>query len=240
MHGNRFLTRQLGGGGLADEAIGTIALLSGAAVVIRGSETRSLCCGDALFEKDIIETEADGTVTIAFSNGTLFTLSNGARMALDEFVCDSDGALSTGLFSLVRGGFAFITEKIAERGCLFIDTPMGRIRSGAKRGGMGFVTFAGLTFALINDLRAAFEPRPYLDDDQYNFYHLDSGVLEITTTTEAVPRVFHVDDPELMLVLQLRGAAIAAEFVRNSSSDMALQLQYAQQVFDAYVSGQHE
>ena len=74
MHGNRFLTRQLGGG-LADEAIGTIALLTGAAVVIRGSETRSLCCGDALFEKDIIETEADGTVTIAFSNGNLGTLT---------------------------------------------------------------------------------------------------------------------------------------------------------------------
>ena len=159
-------------------------------------------------------------------------------MALDEFVCDADGALSTGLFSLVRGGFAFITEKIAERGCLFIDTPMGRIRSGAKRGGMGFVTFAGLTFALINDLRAAYEPWPNLDDDQYGFKHLDSGGLEITTTTEAVPKLFHVDDPELTLVLQLRGSEIASEFVRRSLTDMAVLLQIAQQVFDAYVSGQ--
>src|SRR5262249_21280333 len=86
--------------------------------------------GDPVYRHDTIETGADGAVGITFTDGTAFNLSNNARMALNEFVCD--GTSSSALFSLSKGVFAFIAGKAAKTGGLRIDTPSARIGGAAR------------------------------------------------------------------------------------------------------------
>ena len=76
----------------------------------------------------MIETAADGAVAIIFNDGTAFNLASDARMVLDEFVCDPDGASNSARLSLTRGMFNFIAGKVAKTGGLSIDTPFARIQ----------------------------------------------------------------------------------------------------------------
>src|SRR5262249_32721954 len=91
--------------------------------------------GDPVHRHDTLETGADGAVGITFIDGTAFNLSNNARMALNEFVCD--GTSNSALFSLSKGVFAFIAGKVAKAGGLRIDTPFARIRG--QDGGIGIL-----------------------------------------------------------------------------------------------------
>src|SRR6266581_9773183 len=84
--------------------------------------------GDPVCQGDVIETAADGRIGIRFIDGTVFNLSRGARVALSEFVCDSDGTPHSALFGVTRGTFAFIAGQVAKTGSLRVDTPVGSIR----------------------------------------------------------------------------------------------------------------
>src|SRR6516165_6441613 len=97
------------------QAIGKIQTATGPVTVMdaRGAVAQ-VNVGDPVYRHDTIETGADGAVGITFIDGTAFNLSNNARMALNEFVCD--GTSSSALFSLSKGVFAFIAGKVAKTG----------------------------------------------------------------------------------------------------------------------------
>ena len=99
------------------QAIGTIQTATGLVTVLdaRGAVAQGKV-GDPVYRHDTIKTGADGTVGITFIDGTAFNLSNNARMALNEFVCD--GTSNSALFSLSKGVFAFIAGKVAKAGGL--------------------------------------------------------------------------------------------------------------------------
>src|SRR5262245_37166294 len=96
--------------------------------------------GDSVCLHDTIETGADGAVGITFTDGTAFNLSNNAQMALNEFVCDSNGTSNSALFSLNQGAFSFTAGKVAKSGGLRIDTPVARIRGTSQGRGTGILT----------------------------------------------------------------------------------------------------
>ena len=70
------------------------------------------------------QTGADGRVSINFTDGTSFNLSNNARMALNEFVYDPNGKSNSTLFNLTKGTFTFVAGKVAKTGDMKIDTPV--------------------------------------------------------------------------------------------------------------------
>ena len=72
----------------------------------------------------MIETAADGRIGIRFIDGTVFNLSPGTRLALDDFVCDANGTSHSLLFGVTRGTFAFMAGRVAKTGCLTVDTPV--------------------------------------------------------------------------------------------------------------------
>jgi hypothetical protein len=80
--------------------------------------------GDAVFLGDVVQTGADGKVSIAFTDGTAFDLSSNARMALTDFVYDPKSTSNSTLFSLTKGTFTFVAGKIAKTGDMKIDTPV--------------------------------------------------------------------------------------------------------------------
>jgi hypothetical protein len=80
--------------------------------------------GDLVYLEDVVRTGADGRVSINFTDGTSFNLSNNANMTLNEFVYDPNGKSNSTLFNLSKGTFTFVAGKIAKTGDMKIDTPV--------------------------------------------------------------------------------------------------------------------
>ena len=104
------------------------------------------------------------------------------------------------LFGVTRGTFAFMAGRVAETGCLTVDTPVGSIRGRAHSGGFGMLSLTALTFSMIEEVRAADPDVTILDDDSIAYKDLDFGVLELTTK-EPIPKYILVEDPGETIVL---------------------------------------
>lgn len=80
--------------------------------------------GDLVYQGDVVQTAADGKVSINFTDGTSFNLSSNARMALDEYVYEPNGTSNSTLFNLSKGTFTFVAGKVAKTGDMRVDTPV--------------------------------------------------------------------------------------------------------------------
>jgi len=81
--------------------------------------------GDLVYRGDMIQTGADGTLSITFADGTSFNVSSNARMEVNEFVYDPNSHSNSTLLSLSKGTFTFIAGNIAHTGHMKVDTPVG-------------------------------------------------------------------------------------------------------------------
>jgi hypothetical protein len=114
--------------------IGKITTVAGAvtiqhvnAVIVQANATSQpepTKVGDPVFLGDVVQTGADGKVSITFADETAFNLSSNARMTLDEFVYDPNGKSNATFFSLSKGTFTFVAGKVAKTGDMKIDTPV--------------------------------------------------------------------------------------------------------------------
>ena len=92
MSGHCHVTPDDWGGGLGSEPAATHALFVGKVEIVVGSCTLTrpgndpaqVKRGDALCQGDIIETASGGKVGIRFIDGTVFSLSDKARMVLER------------------------------------------------------------------------------------------------------------------------------------------------------------
>jgi hypothetical protein len=187
------------------QAIGKIQTATGPVTVVDASGVvAQVKVGDRVYRHDTIETGADGAVGITFTDGTAFNLSNNARMALKEFVCD--GTSNSALFSLSKGAFAFIAGKVAKTGGLRIDTPFARIRGAAQDGGIGILTLAALAFSTMREIQAASRSDAFLDDGAITYKESSPhGTFEITTRDG---RVIVADDPGETVVVDPAGSEL--------------------------------
>ena len=108
------------------EATGSVTIEHVNAVVVQAKlpggagETK---VDDLVYQGDVVRTGADGRVSINFTDGTSFNLTNNANMTLNEFVYDPNGKSNSTLFNLSKGTFTFIAGKIAKTGDMKIETP---------------------------------------------------------------------------------------------------------------------
>ena len=219
----------------ASEVIGHIRSLSGSVTAIRASGVAvHVAAGDIVCRGDVIATGADGRVGITFVDGTALNLSAGARIALDEFFCNSDGALNSARFNLSQGTFAFIAGRLAKNGLLSINTPFGTIRGGAQGGVIGTLTLVALTLALIREVEAAPPDLAFVLDDIIAYKDLAHGTFEIVTRDQ---RVIIIDDPEVTVVINER---LEVELVTNSIGQMADLLAASQDAAATYAQGQSD
>jgi hypothetical protein len=108
-------------------ATGSVTIEHASAVVVQAKipaggvgQTKA---DDLVYQGDVVQTGADGKVSITFTDGTAFNISSNARMVLNEFVYDPNGTSNSTLFSLTKGTFTFIAGKVAKTGDMKIDTP---------------------------------------------------------------------------------------------------------------------
>ena len=80
--------------------------------------------GDSVYLGDVVQTGADGKISITFTDDTAFNLSSNARMTLNDFVYDPNGKSNATLFNLTKGTFTFVAGKVAKTGDMKITTPV--------------------------------------------------------------------------------------------------------------------
>ena len=108
-------------------ATGSVTIEHVNAVVVQAklpSQAGETKVGDLVYQGDVVRTGADGRVSINFTDGTSFNLTNNANMTLNEFVYDPNGKSNSTLFNLSKGTFTFVAGKIAKTGDMKIDTPV--------------------------------------------------------------------------------------------------------------------
>jgi VCBS repeat-containing protein len=229
---------QAGGAPDAAEVIGYIQTAIGSGTLTRACDIAVQAkVGEPVCQGDVIETAADARVGLRFIDGTGFNLSGGARMVLDEFVCDSSGTSHSALFGVTRGTFAFTVGQVAKTGCLRIDTPVGSIRGRARTGGIGMLSLTALIFSVMKEVQAAefSSQRPLsdsLDDDNINPKDLQlNGVVELFMKDG---RHYSLDDPLQTVVVGGNGSI---SVVTNSATRMAELQKYQQDALASYALG---
>lgn len=106
---------------------GTATIQHSAAVVVQANLSDgpiTAKVGDFVYRSDVVQTSADGKLSLIFSDGTAFNLSSNARMVLNEFVYDPNSTSNSTLFSLSKGSFTFVAGKVAKSGNMSFDTPV--------------------------------------------------------------------------------------------------------------------
>jgi hypothetical protein len=105
--------------------IGQVKTASGQTFIVRDAASTPAKVGDAVFEKDTIETGADGAIGITFIDNTVFSTGPNSQVALEEFSFDSSNFQGAMTADMNRGTLAVISGDIARStpGAMKIKTP---------------------------------------------------------------------------------------------------------------------
>src|SRR6202140_1979117 len=107
----------------AAEPIGNVATLTGSATVVRNKNSIPLKLQDDIFMNDVLQTSANSTLGVTFSDATTFNLTANAKITVDNFVYDSGGKQNAALFDIAKGTVAFVAAAVAKTGDMKISTP---------------------------------------------------------------------------------------------------------------------
>jgi Ca2+-binding RTX toxin-like protein len=115
--------------GAADASpVGTISDVSGQAWATHVDGSRvPLANGDDIYMGDVVETAAGSALNIAFLDGTSLSLSDDARMVIDDMVYTPGSAENSASISMVQGLFVLVSGDIAKTGEMTIETPVSTI-----------------------------------------------------------------------------------------------------------------
>jgi hypothetical protein len=96
-----------------DTPVAQIKTESGAVYAMRDGKRVDLKAGDELYEKDVIDTGADGAIGVTFTDNSVLSLGPNSEVALSEYRFDSsnfNGAMTTdirkGTLTMVSGDIA--------------------------------------------------------------------------------------------------------------------------------------
>jgi hypothetical protein len=113
-----------------ESPVGAVQELKGEATVTHVDGTSEpIAIGTAIYQGDVIETEAGGAVNVHFIDDTSFAVSSDSRLAIDEFVFDPSTQSGEQNFSVLKGMFVFTSGLIGrdDPDDVKIETPNGSI-----------------------------------------------------------------------------------------------------------------
>jgi FecR-like protein len=107
-----------------DNSIGQVASLTGNATVTRGNAGRAaLKVANAIYAKDILQTEVNSALGITFDDETTFSIAANTRITIDAFVYQQGGQGNLASFNVAVGTASFIASLVAKTGDMKIATP---------------------------------------------------------------------------------------------------------------------
>ena len=125
----------------ADEPIGNVATLTGSATVTRNNQSAvPLNLKDDIYLNDVLQTAANSTLGVTFSDETTFNLTANATITVDNYIYEDGGKQNSALFDITKGTVAFVASAVAKSGDMKITTPTATL---GIRGTSGLVEVNG-------------------------------------------------------------------------------------------------
>jgi len=106
-------------------AIAQVKTISGQVTIVRASARLAAKAGDPLYEKDVLETGADGSVGITFTDNTSMSTGPNSEVALEQYQFDSSNFRGSMLTDMRKGTLAMVSGDIARSspGAMRVKTP---------------------------------------------------------------------------------------------------------------------
>lgn len=116
---------QAGGATQSAEAIGKVEVLTGNVTVQHADGTsQPLKPGDPVFESDVVSTGPGASIGMKLADGTLLSLQESGKLAINEFVYSDGGADNSALVNVIQGTFSLFAGQVAPTGDMKIQTPI--------------------------------------------------------------------------------------------------------------------
>ena len=105
--------------------VAQIKTVSGQAEIVRNGARSSARVGDPLYEKDTIETGADGAIGITFIDNTVMSGGPNSQIVLEDYKFNSSNFKGSMLTDMNRGTVSMISGDIARStpGAMKVKTP---------------------------------------------------------------------------------------------------------------------
>jgi hypothetical protein len=105
--------------------VAQIKTVSGQADIVRGGTRSAAKIGDPLYEKDTIETGADGSIGITFIDNTVMSSGPNSQIVLEDYKFNSSNFSGTMLTDMRRGTVSMVSGDIARSspGAMKVRTP---------------------------------------------------------------------------------------------------------------------
>jgi len=106
-------------------AVGQVKKVSGQAFFLRDAGRIPAGLGDSVFEKDVIETGADGAIGITFIDNTVMSGGPNSQIVLEDYKFNSSNFKGSMLNDMNRGTISMISGDIARStpGAMKVKTP---------------------------------------------------------------------------------------------------------------------
>jgi FecR protein len=98
----------------ADDAVGSISDVEGAAEIVSSGQSAGAADGAAVHMNDELKTGADGHLQVTFRDDTVLTLGEDARVVIDRYVFDPDQGVGDVLLTTTQGAFRFATGRLKD------------------------------------------------------------------------------------------------------------------------------
>jgi hypothetical protein len=113
----------------ADDAVGSISDVEGAAEIVSSGQSAGAADGAAVHMNDELKTGADGHLQVTFRDDTVLTLGEDARVVIDRYVFDPDQGVGDVLLTTTQGAFRFATGRLKDLSSkdITVATPVAEI-----------------------------------------------------------------------------------------------------------------
>ncbi|OEJ68374.1 FecR domain-containing protein [Magnetovibrio blakemorei] len=148
------MVAQAGAEGVAEQPIGQVENLQGTVTAIRADGTRvELKVGDPVYQGDILETGADGSIGVILADETTFSMAEDGRMVLDEMVYDPGTQEGSVSLSVMQGVFTFVSGQVAKTDpdAMSLHTPVATIGIRGTQVGLDIKDGQTLDIALMEE-----------------------------------------------------------------------------------------
>lgn len=108
-----------------EKPIGQVKTVSGDVAIVRNNNRTAVKPGDSVFQKDTIETGADGAIGITFTDNTVMAAGPNSEVAMEEYTFDSSNFKGSMLTDMRKGTLSVVSGDIAKssHGAMKVRTP---------------------------------------------------------------------------------------------------------------------
>lgn len=98
----------------ADDSIGVIKKINGAATVVRGKNEYKVNIGTPVFMKDILKTDNTGSLGIRFKDNTMISVGSNTVYTIDEYVYQPNEQKLSFVSKITKGTLHFVSGNLTK------------------------------------------------------------------------------------------------------------------------------